>query len=405
MDIPKPIHPFPARMAASIPWSVLENHGAVGPLRVLDPMAGSGTTLVVARKLGHEALGFDTDPLAALIASAWCTDVDEGQVLRVSQRVEVDATEEWRSIHPSDAYPPGADPETRDFVEYWYDLRNRQQLAALARRITEVKPRSMRQLLWCAFSRLIVVKQAGASLAMDVAHSRPHRKYDRAPIEPVGVFLRSAQRVLAASPFKITAESEAPPIANMRVGDARDLPLERRTIDMVVTSPPYLNAIDYLRGHKLSLVWMRHSISALRELRSTNIGTEAGAGRSLAPDRALQGAFHAGLREGELPRSQAGMFTRYLDDMRTVLVEIRRVLKDNGQAVIVVGDCTVRGTFVKNSAAIKSLAAETGLRPVAERTRSLPANRRYLPPPQAKDAGHKLAKRMRKEVVLTFAAA
>jgi DNA modification methylase len=405
MEIPKPIHPFPARMAASIPWSVLEKRGATGPLRVLDPMAGSGTTLVVARKLGHEALGFDSDPLAVLIAAAWCSDVDERQVLRISQRVEANASDEWRSIRPSDAYPFGADPETRDFVEYWYDIKNRQQLAALARAITEVKPRSMRQLLWCAFSRLIVVKQAGASLAMDVAHSRPHRKYDRAPIEPVKAFLKSVQRMLAASPFKSTAESDVPPIASMRVGDARALPLDRRTIDMVITSPPYLNAIDYLRGHKLSLVWMRHSIGELRNLRSANIGTEAGAGRRPGPDRVLQRTFHAGLREGELPNSQAGMFTRYLDDMQTVLAEIRRVLKDDGQAVIVVGDCTVRGTFVKNSAAIKSLAAEMGLRPVAERSRSLPANRRYLPPPQAKDAGHDLAKRMRKEVVLTLAAA
>src|ERR1019366_2075647 len=102
------------------------------------------------------------------------------------------------SIQPSDAYPSGADPETHDFVEYWYDVKSRQQLAALARVISDVKPRSVRQLLWCAFSRLIIVKQAGASLAMDVAHSRPHRKYDRAPIEPVKVFLKSVQRILAA---------------------------------------------------------------------------------------------------------------------------------------------------------------------------------------------------------------
>jgi SAM-dependent methyltransferase len=405
MEIPKPIHPFPARMAASIPWSVLEKRGSVGPLRVLDPMAGSGTTLVVARRLGHEAFGLDSDPLAALIAAAWCADVNERQVLRVSQRVEAIAADEWRSIRPSDAYPCGADAETRDFVEYWYDLKGRQQLAALARAITEVKARSMRQLLWCAFSRLIVVKQAGASLAMDVAHSRPHRKYEQAPIEPAKVFLKSVRRMLAASPFKDEAGAVVPPAASMRVGDARDLPVDRRTIDMVITSPPYLNAIDYLRGHKLSLVWMQHSIGELRRLRSTSIGTEAGAGRRPGTDKALQRAFDAGLREGKLPNSQAGMYTRYLDDMQAVLAEIRRVLKDDGQAVIVVGDCTVRGAFVKNSAAIKSLAAEMGLRPVAERTRSLPANRRYLPPPQARDAGHDLAKRMRKEVVLTFAAA
>jgi DNA modification methylase len=392
-------------MAASIPWNVLEKHRAVGPLRVLDPMAGSGTTLVVARQLGHEAVGVDSDPLAVLIAAAWCTDVDERQVLRLSQRVAVRAAAEWRSVQKREAYPPGADPETREFIQYWYDVRSRQQLAAVARAITDVRPRAVRQLLWCAFSRLIIVKQAGASLAMDVAHSRPHRKYDRAPIEPVKALLKSAQRVLAALPFKKAQERDVLPIATVRIGDARNLPLDDSSIDIVITSPPYLNAIDYMRGHRLSLVWMQHSISELRTVRSNSIGTEAGAGQRPGSNTALNRAFHAGVSGGELPNAQAGMFTRYLRDMQAVLAEIRRVLKDSGQAVLVIGDCTVRGTFVSNSAAIKSLAEDVGLRPVSERTRPLPSNRRYLPPPQAKDAGDDLAKRMRKEVVLTFSAA
>jgi hypothetical protein len=36
-------------------------------------------------------------------------------------------------------------------------------------------------------------------------------------------------------------------------------------VDLIFTSPPHLNAIDYLRCSKFSLVWMGHSIAALRE--------------------------------------------------------------------------------------------------------------------------------------------
>ncbi len=66
----RPIHPFPARMAPSIIQRRLKSHKR---LRVVDPMVGSGTTVVTARILGHHAIGFDTDPLALLIAKAWST--------------------------------------------------------------------------------------------------------------------------------------------------------------------------------------------------------------------------------------------------------------------------------------------------------------------------------------------
>jgi hypothetical protein len=56
-----PIHPFPARMAPGIALEALGESKA--PLRVLDPMVGSGTVLAVARARGHHAFGVDLDPL------------------------------------------------------------------------------------------------------------------------------------------------------------------------------------------------------------------------------------------------------------------------------------------------------------------------------------------------------
>ena len=53
-------------------------------------------------------------------------------------------------------------------------------------------------------------------------------------------------------------------------GDARVLRgVDRDSVDAVITSPPYLNAIDYLRGHKLALVWLGYTISRIRGYQST----------------------------------------------------------------------------------------------------------------------------------------
>ena len=69
-----PIHPFPARMAPGIALEALGE--SKNPLRVLDPMAGSGTVLAVARAKGHHAIGVDLDPLAVLLAGVWTRTVD-----------------------------------------------------------------------------------------------------------------------------------------------------------------------------------------------------------------------------------------------------------------------------------------------------------------------------------------
>src|ERR1700722_19092756 len=66
------VHPFPARMAANIPWEILSSRR--GRLRVLDPMTGSGTSLVVGRAAGHATYGVDSDPLAVLIARVETAD-------------------------------------------------------------------------------------------------------------------------------------------------------------------------------------------------------------------------------------------------------------------------------------------------------------------------------------------
>src|SRR5207302_3139805 len=93
---------------------------------------------------------------------------------------------------------------------------------------------------------------------------------------------------------------------------------------------------------------------------------------------------------------------RYVADMAAVMSEVRRVLKNKGTAIFVVGDCNVRGTFVANSRGIEELGRQFGLRLLKRKSRKLPENRRYLPPPGSASAGLALERRMRKEIILTF---
>jgi DNA modification methylase len=379
-------------MAAVVPWTELQGSQR---LRVLDPMAGSGTTIVVAKALGHSAIGFDTDPLAVLLSNTWCADLDEHQVRLTAIRVCEDARAEAETLRVRDAYPTAADAETREFIRYWFDSVNRRQLTALSRQIAHVSDARVRNALWCAFSRTIIAKQASVSRAMDIPHSRPHRVDDKTDVRAVEVFLPAVERVLAAAPFKTIGSGTG----SVQQADARALPLPDASIDVAITSPPYLNAIDYLRGHKFSLVWMGHGIRALRKVRTQNIGTEA----SLDADgkaRVVTNTIGQMGPLGKLPKRQTRLLARYIIDMEAALREIHRVLVPSGRALLVIGDCWVRGVYVRNSLALAHLAEHVGLRVVEVRRRRLPPDRRYLPPPSAKNSGDRLRSRMRTEALL-----
>ena len=390
------VHPFPARMAPDIALDAVTEHRA--PLCVLDPMSGSGTVLAIARSKGHRAIGVDIDPLAVLISRVWTTAIDSGSVREKAVEVLVRARGVFSSLRTRHAYPEDSDDETKRFVRYWFDDYARRQLAALSMIIRDIQDNAVREVLWCAFSRLIITKQSGASLAMDLSHSRPHRVFRRAPAKPFRKFLWAVDRVVGSC-----IESGKTPIGPavvVREGDARNLVLDNGSVDLILTSPPYLNAIDYFRCSKFSLVWMGYSIGELRRLRSITVGTEIG--KDARDDCELQKILADLKLRPKLLRRQEMVLMRYIDDMRRSVREASRVLTRNGCAVYVVGENTIRGTFIPNSLIIEAVAQIAELRCTARYSRELPANRRYLPPPSRQSESTALDGRMRREVILTF---
>lgn len=212
-----PIHPFPARMAPGIALEALGE--SESQLRVLDPMAGSGTVLAVARANGHHAIGVDLDPLAVLLAGVWTRTIDAEAVSDKAAQVLDRAYSAFAPMTTGQAYPAGSDLQTRKFIRYWFDDYSRRQLTALSAAIGRVHDERMRDILWCGFSRLIITKSSGASLAMDLSHSRPHKRFDRAPVKPFSQFLSAVETVVSNCPRR--NGTPVGPVAVVKLGDAR----------------------------------------------------------------------------------------------------------------------------------------------------------------------------------------
>src|SRR5579862_5199338 len=116
VSTPRPIHPFPARMAPEIALEACEK--LTPGCLVLDPMCGSGTALRAASDKGHRAIGFDLDPLAVLISRVYGTPIQTDELRASAQRVirrakALDASA-VRLSHIDEDF------KTRTFIDFWF---------------------------------------------------------------------------------------------------------------------------------------------------------------------------------------------------------------------------------------------------------------------------------------------
>jgi SAM-dependent methyltransferase len=355
---------------------------------VLDPMCGSGTVVRLAVEQGRRSIGADLDPLAIFITRStcspgWSADLEKRavDVVRRAKRLGV-------------ALPPwiASNAETQGFVEYWFGQEQIDCLARLARVLMNLPRKG--DPLRVALSRLIVTKDVGASLARDTAHSRPHRVRDENDFDVFEAYVASARRLESLATPLEEAES-----THVRRADARVLSfVETGSVDLVVTSPPYLNAIDYLRGHRMSLVWLGWTVSDLRCLRAETIGAERSLHHATPATKDL--AKRAVPRLTELPDRQQGMVMRFAHDIDRLSRSLGRVVKKGGHAVLVVADSQFSGVPIENSSVCRLAASRHGFTLKRRQVRPLASHHRYLPPPGS--AVGSLSQRMREEVILTF---
>ena len=389
MAYPRTVHPFPARMASEVALDALA--GLPPKSTVLDPMCGSGVVVRRALESGHSGIGLDIDPLAVLMARVWTSKISQS----IQPQLGLELTRRATALVDTEVEIPWIDQDqpTADYIDFWFLHGQRQQLRALIAASRQLRGQR-RDLVNLALSRTIVTKSKGASVAADTSHSRPHRVRTENDFDVFLGFTRSFERLL-----QLLRNSPVESGGRVRQGDARILRgIRAASVDAVVTSPPYLNAIDYLRGHKLALVWLGYSMAQISEVRSLGVGSPRQPKEQEA-DRLDEIVKLATI--GESPRDIGRIVMRYTFDMKSCLKQAYRVLRRGGYAVYVVSNSVLRGTEIDTARIVLEAASDAGFRFEDRYAREIPREHRYLPPPQA-TANDQLAARMRTESVLRF---
>ncbi|HEU0335434.1 MAG TPA: DNA methyltransferase [Gaiellaceae bacterium] len=263
------LHPYLGKFVPQLVEALLDRYVTPGG-RILDPFAGSGTTLVQALESGRDAAGVDIAGFNALLMRVKTAPYR----LAALRRDLLWAHEQAEARVAAARYPAGASP----FVRAWYAPAAASELLDFRSRSEEVEHADVLRVVLARAAR-----SARRTTHFDLDFPRApqqgeywchkHRRTCR-PVEEARRFLlRYVLDTLAR--IEAFAAVRAPGRAALVLhGDARELDLGG-PYDGVVTSPPYPGLIDYHEQHRYA-----YELLGLDERRERELGRPAlGTGR------------------------------------------------------------------------------------------------------------------------------
>jgi len=413
-------HSFPAKFPPQLPSKFITALTCLGDV-VLDPMMGSGTTILEAFLSGRCAIGVDIDPLSLLMSTVKVTPVDRKQVAVLGDQLvsEADLAAKFDRRRIETTLESRWDSRTKQFVDYWFAPETQIELQALAEQIEKVQDQAQRSFFLLTLSAIIITKSGGVSLAIDLGHTRPHRArvvLDRRGNALLGVppSIRGGGRISSkavASPLvefrrRLRKNLDSLPesrhdgnVPQLTFGNAQCLPLGDNSVDLIVTSPPYAsNAIDYMRAHKFSLIWLGYPIADLSKRRKEYIGGEGVCDERL--EELPKIASDIVMKIGEVDKIRGRVLHRYYSEMTRTLKEMFRVLKPGKVAIVVVGTSTMRGINTQTGTCLSEIGKAVGFEVPKVGVRSLDRDRRMLPVGNKLNLGSQIQNRMHEEFVI-----
>lgn len=324
------IHPYSAKFIPQLPAKIIEecvNERHV----VLDPFSGSGTTLLEARLHGIDSIGFDTNPIAAVVSRVKVTplskkdwdDFDKITLKIKSKFEENDYSQSWIPEIPQ--------------IDHWFEPKIIKDLGLIAGEIKKIKNIKIKQLLEVIFSSIIVVtsnqdsETRFAAIKKNLALDAVEKKF----LKKLNSISKSVKE-LSDNPKVLNSKSD------VFFADSRELSkhIPKNSIDLVITSPPYLNSYEYYLYHKFRMYWLSFDKNIV---------------------------LHDKSRENEIGsrHEYAGKNGKPVEKFRKEIFqcfkEVSIVTKPGKLIFIIVGDSQVRGEFIDMDKFYTDVCKEIGM--------------------------------------------
>ncbi|HKZ79073.1 MAG TPA: DNA methyltransferase [Pyrinomonadaceae bacterium] len=342
---------------------------------VLDPFAGVGTTLVEAVLAGHDAIGFEINPYAALASR---TKVNAHRIPLKALRVEIARFEKFYTSHvDSDYAPRSSPPEGFKTRAEFYSPRVLRKVLVLQDFFWSIQNEMLCDVFRLAFASTMVRYSnysyepslgrrvsAGKSEILDF----PVHEAILSKLEEMAEDIEWFQENRPASDFEAEVISDSFMQYRKHV--------EHGTVDLVITSPPYLNNYHYNRNTRPQLYWLgfvstprdfapiedanfgkfwqtvreMDKLDLAFDLPDTDIARRLEKLRGLNRDKGVYGG-----------NGWANYAAAYFNDCHKFAEGLKYILKPGGTALVVIGNSILQGVPIPTDQYFGKIAKAVGL--------------------------------------------
>jgi len=341
-------HRYPAKFIPQLVERLIDEYINGEQAHINDPFMGCGTTIVSAISRGYQASGTDINKIAYLITKVKSTPIEpvllNQKINDLLYRLSPFSELQRPLFHPR--INPIIPQQNLQRIQYWFTDEMIEQLGIILGAINQEEDEKIRDFFLVAFSHIL--KNCSLWLQGSIKPTRDIKKKLPNSYEKLKRHLRKMQRgnadFYAVVPSHVKENLSL--FLNIQAGDARSQPVEDKSVDLIVSSSPYVTSYEYADLHQLSVLWL-DLIDDFKDFKRKFIGTSY----KKYENKILNSSIGKQIVEKMFDKSpqMAKEIEAFFIDMEEVFKESYRILKPGGRCCYVIGDTKLKGVDIYNA--------------------------------------------------------
>lgn len=341
-------HRYPAKFIPQLVERLIDEYISSENAHIDDPFMGCGTTIVTAISRGFKGSGTDINKIAYLITKVKSTAIEPAYLDRkikylLAKLKFLDGAQKLLFYENIEPLIPQKHIER---INYWFTEKNKNELGIILRAIYDEEDETIRDFFLVAFSHIL--KNCSMWLQGSIKPTKDLKKDPAKPYDALRKHLKKMQRgnddFYRVIPQKVKENLKE--YLNIKVQDAKMQPVADNSVDLIVSSSPYVTSYEYADLHQLSTIWLDFA----EDLTAYKKGF-IGSAYKHCNNRELKSSIGKDIvnkMQGKSKKMAKEIETFFID-MQDVFDESYRILKKGGRCCYVIGDTMLKGVNILNA--------------------------------------------------------